>query len=63
MFTIFRNKSDNDNILERKDEEELEEEAVDDIRDDKGDELWLQSIDIWLLLRLTLSPTLKYLLK
>ena len=36
MFTIFRNKSDNDNILERKDEEELEVEAVDDIRDDEG---------------------------
>ena len=39
MFTIFRNKSDNDNILERKDEEELEVESVDDIRDDEGDEL------------------------
>ena len=39
MFTIFRNKSDNDNILERKDEEELEVEAVDDIMDDGGDEL------------------------
>ena len=38
MFTIFRNKSDNDNILERKDEEELEVEAVDDIRDDEGDD-------------------------
>jgi hypothetical protein len=38
MFTIFRNKSDNDNILERKDEEELEVEAVDDIRDDEGED-------------------------
>ena len=31
MLTIFRNKSDDDNILERKDEEELEAE------EDEGD--------------------------
>ena len=30
MFTIFRKKSDDDNILDRKDEEELEEEDDDD---------------------------------
>lgn len=33
MFTIFRKKSDDDNILDRKDEEELEEEE-----DDEDDE-------------------------
>ena len=30
MFTIFRKKSDDDNILDRKDEEELEDEDDDD---------------------------------
>jgi len=30
MFTIFRKKSDDDNIIERKDEEELEDEADED---------------------------------
>jgi hypothetical protein len=30
MFTIFRKKSDDDNILERKDEEELEDEEDED---------------------------------
>ena len=40
MFTIFRNKSDNDNILEHKDEEELEVEAVNDIRDDEDGNLY-----------------------
>ena len=34
MFTIFRNNSDEDNILERKDEEELEaEEGTDNDED------------------------------
>jgi hypothetical protein len=38
MFTIFRNNSDEDNILQRKDEEELEAEEDTDSNEDFSSE-------------------------